>query len=63
MRTEPGIRLSQENLMELLGTLYLSYIHLTCSLYYTNLAYSKEIYMKHVIITLLFLEPSACILL
>ena len=45
---KPCIGLIQENLMKFPSTMYLPYIHLTYSPYYTNLAYSKEICVKHV---------------
>jgi len=44
--------------MEFLGIMYLSYIHFAYSLYYTNLAYPKEICVKHAVMILLLLEPS-----
>ena len=47
MRIEPWIGLLQENLMEFLSTVYLPYICLAHSLYYTILVYSKEIYIYH----------------
>jgi len=47
MRTEPWIGLLQENLMKFLSTVYLPYIYLAHSLYYTILVYSKETYVHY----------------
>ena len=47
MRTEPWIGLLQENLIKFLSIVYLPYICLAYSLYYTILVYSKEIYVHY----------------